>query len=343
VSSAETSERTAGERAEQELRTPAGLRRIVACFDGSEFGERVLPHALAMAKGLGAPLSLLRVLEGGGPGAAPLDPLDWNLHREEARSYLEGLVEPDERAGGAIEAEVIEGPAAEQICLWARHHDVDLTVLCTHGVSGQTEWSLASTARKLVDRVPGSILLVPATAAPGERIARYRRILVPLDGSARAESVLPLAARLAAAHDAELLLAHVVPAPELTEIGPLDAEDLELRERLLRRNERVANEYLDRLRARLAASDLSLRVLVLRGGDARSRLARLIADEAVDLVILSAHGRSGHSDVPLGSVTAYLITHAATPTLVVRSRSDSARRVAAKAVQGVRLPSQATP
>ena len=112
--------------------------------------------------------------------------------------------------------------------------------------------ALSSTARKLVEAVPGSLLLVPAD---GDRrdgcAARYRRIMVPLDGSARAESVLPIATRLAKAHEAELLIAHVTPAPELTKVGPLTAQDLELEQRVIARNERVARSYLDQIRARL--------------------------------------------------------------------------------------------
>src|SRR3546814_8945346 len=55
----------------------------------------------------------------------------------------------------------------------------------------------------------------------------YQRILVPLDGSRWAESVLPLAARIARAANAEILLAHVVPAPEMIEARPLEMEDKE--------------------------------------------------------------------------------------------------------------------
>jgi nucleotide-binding universal stress UspA family protein len=183
------------------------------------------------------------------------------------------------------------------------------------------------------------VLLIPPSA-PEARIVHYRRLLVPLDGSSRAESTLPLALRLAKAEGAELLLAHVVPVPELTEVGPLEAGDLELRGQLVRRNERVAHDYLDRIRARVVKGGISARALVLCDGDVRSRLARAIVDEAVDLVVLSAQGRSGHSDVPFGSVAAYLIAHAVAPLLIMCRHSVRAtRRVAAA---GGRLTSHAT-
>jgi nucleotide-binding universal stress UspA family protein len=316
---------------------------IAACVDGSALAERALPHALAMARALGAPLTLLRVLERNGAGAAPPDPLEWDIRRRESGDYVERLARAGESAEVPVEPEVIEGRAAEEICTWARRHRVGLLVLCTHGARGLTEWSLASTAHKLVEGAPRSVLLVPAAAPAQEGVARYRRLLVPLDGSQRAESVIPLAERIAVSQGAELLLAHVVPVPELIEIGPLDADSLELRERLVRRNERVAGEYLDRLRGQLAGSEVTVRPLVLHGGDARGRLARLIVDERVDLVVLAAHGRSGRSDAPLGSVAAHLVAHAEAPLLIVRQHAAAAmRRVSPAAREGVRLPSQAT-
>jgi nucleotide-binding universal stress UspA family protein len=323
----------------------AAFRRIAACLDGSPFAERVVAHALAVARALGAPVTLLRVIEGGSAGEPPADPLAWDLRRKEASEYLARLAEGcgDERA--PLDAEVIEGNVAEQICLWAKHHDADLTVLASHGLGGPAEWQLASNARKLAEHVPGSLLLVPAGAAPPPGSgARYGRVLVPLDGSLRAESVLPLATRLVAASEGELVLVHAVPVPELTEVGPLDAEDMELRDRLVRRNERVANEYLDRLRAQLAESVPSVRAIVLRGGDARGRLTRLIADLGVDLVVVAAHGRTGRTQLPCGSVTAHLMAYSAAPILIVRPRvARPLRRVQTEGTDSLRLPGLATP
>jgi nucleotide-binding universal stress UspA family protein len=69
----------------------------------------------------------------------------------------------------------------------------------------------------VVARTHASLLVVPAHGADGQRDGALllRRILVPLDCSPRAEWVFPLATALARAHDAELILAHVVPEPEI--------------------------------------------------------------------------------------------------------------------------------
>ena len=306
-------------RAGEPPTTPTSVREIVACLDGSELGRGIVPHAQLVARALGARLTLLRVLETEAIGAAPSDPLDWGIRQREARAYLDGLAAELGDLESDIRSELIQGRAAEQICSWAEQHDVDLTVLCSHGVRGVTDWDLASTARKLIDRIPGSLLLVPAAAAAKEKV-RYQRILVPLDGSPRAESVIPIAVRIAASQTAELLLVHVVPVPEITRTGPLDTEGVELERRLVEYNHRVASAYLDRIRARVSQAGSRVRALVVGEGSVRTRLERLIREEGVDLVVMSAYGYTCRTDCPCGSLTEYALTHATTPLLVVRDR-----------------------
>lgn len=302
------------------------FREILACVDGSELGSGVIPHAQAVTRALGARLTLLHVLETEATGAAPPDPVDWGIRRREARAHLEGLAADASDAESGIRSELIQGRAAEQICSWAAQHEVDLTVLCSHGARGVTDFDLASTARKLVDRVPGSLLLVPAAAAAKEGAVSYKRILVPLDGSPRAESVVPLAMRIAAFEGGEILFVHVVPVPEITRTGPLDAEGADLERRVVEHNQRVASTYLDHLRARASQAGLRARALVVGGGSVRSGLDRLIREERADLVVMSAHGYTGRTDSPCGSVTQYAVTHATAPLLVVRGRTEARMR-----------------
>jgi nucleotide-binding universal stress UspA family protein len=322
------------------------IRCVVACLDGSELGERALPHALAAASALGAPLTLLRVLELAPGQRSPADPMEWEIRRREARDYLDRLARSGSTAEAAVEMELIEGRAAEEICRWTARREAGLTVACTHGAGGRSPWVLASTARKLLDRAPGSLLLVPAAASAATGAAHDGRVLVPLDGSPQAESVLPIALRIASAQRAELLVVHVVPVPELTEIGPLDAADLELRDRIMRRNERVARTYLDRVRAHLCDPDVTLRTAILTGGDVATRLARFAVDEHADLLVLAAHGRGGaRFGTPCGGVTADLIARSSVPLLIVRSsqESRSMRRAAAQETLATRLPHHAAP
>lgn len=294
--------------------------RVVACLDRSRLSQKVIPYAAAIAQALQAPLTLLQVLEVASKAGAPADPIEWDIRRREAHEHIRRLA--SERGDGKVRIDtiIIEGQPAEQISLWARDQRVSLIAVGTHGDAGRTGWSLGDTARKLVEKASGALLLVPPTA-PDTRVVQYRRLLVPLDGSRQAESILPLATRLAKAEQAKLLLTHVIPVPELTEIGPLEAEDIDLREQVVRRNERVARQYLDRIRTGMVEQGVSVDVILVEG-DVRNRLTRLAVDEAADLILLSAHGRGGRLDVACGSVAFHVLTHAAMPLLLVLRHSQ---------------------
>ncbi len=294
---------------------------IVACLDRSRQSHQVVRHALAIAGAMGVPVTLLRVLEAGPAGDVRADPLEWEIRRREARASLEPLAAILCDGRCAVDSEIVEGHAADQICLWSADRSPELVVMGVHGEGGQNDDGLGNTARSVLDRSTSSVLLVPAAenSSASMGAVRYRRLLVPVDGSSRAESVLPFAIRIAEAAKADLLIAYVIAVPELIESGPLEPDDIEMRERVVHRNERVAKEYLARLRGHVALKGLSARTMVLRGDDVRSRLVRLIADENADLVVVSTHGHSGRRDVSYGSVTAHLIAHSAVPLLIVRN------------------------
>lgn len=316
---------------------------VAVCVDRSEHSRKALPHARSIANALGIPATLLHVVETSPAAGIGTDPIEWDLLRREARNTLNRWVKTYSVTGDHADAEVIEGRPAEQICRWARDHTSDLIVLCTQGEGEPAAGGIGSTAREVAEHAGSSILLVPASVQLDAATVRYRRILVPLDGSPLAESVIPLAARIATAEGAELLLVHVVPMPELTHSGPADAEDLKLLDELVTRNEAAAKKYLNRMKTRLAQKGVSVKVLTMRGGDARSWLPQVALERDVDLVLLSAHGRSGRSDTPCGSVTSHLMTHLAAPLMIVRPKQAPAfRHVSAPAQHmDVRHPNRA--
>lgn len=309
------------EHPETEARqTALPFDKVAACVDKSQVGVDVLRHASALARVFDLPLVILHVLESSVPEHTPQDPLDWHVQYRAAEAYLDQLVSGvAESVSFPVERELLHGRAAEQICQRAAATPANLTVLGRYGEHGPSTWWLSSTARKIVEAVPGSVLLVPDKhdAHPDDAV-RYRRVMVPLDGSAVAERAVTVAARLAGSDAAELLLVHVVPPAGVARIGPPGEGEGELERRVNEHNEQRARVYLDRLRARLRADGLAARVLVLRPADARTRLVNLVADERVDLVVCSAHGHSRPPATACGSVAAYLLTHVNVPVLVLR-------------------------
>jgi nucleotide-binding universal stress UspA family protein len=171
----------------------------------------------------------------------------------------------------------------------------------------------------VVARTRTSVLVVPAHAAEGQRIGdvRLRRILVPLDCSPRAECILPLATALARAHDAEMILAHVVPEPEMPRRLPPSVEDVAVASQLTERNRVEGERYLIELRDRLEPKPHVRTRIVM--SSRRARAIRTMADEAdVDLVMVSAHGRTGDALERYGSVAARLLEESSRPIIVLQ-------------------------
>jgi nucleotide-binding universal stress UspA family protein len=299
----------------------APFDRITACVDGSRVGEEVLRQASRLAKVFGVRLTVLHVLEPGRVDGTPEDPLDWRLHHRSAAAYLDRLV-AQVAAGAAVpvEPELLRGRAAEQICHRLSASRTSLTVIGRYGERGPSAWWLSSTARKVIETVPGSVMLVPEVADPDGEDGVYRRLMVPLDGSSLAESAMSVGARVAGAHGAELLMVHVVPRAGVVRVGAPSEEDRELERRVTERNQAAARRYLDRLRARFLAGGIRTRAVLLGAGDPRTRLMDLIGREAVDLVVCSAHGHSRPPGTSCGSVAEYLLRHVRVPMLVLREQ-----------------------
>lgn len=315
----------------------AESRQVVACIDNSAHAPSVAAHAHAIASALDLPVTFMHVLDARPETGIRPDPIEWDLRRHEARRALGALTSLRPPSGRAAQLKLSEGLVADEICRYSSEPSAHLLVLGANGDSA-SPGALGGTARVVLEQAPASILLVPGTA-PVMPDQRYRKILVPLDGSKWAESVLPLAVRLAKSAGAQLILTHVVPTPEFMETSPLGVGDRELRENVVKRNEISARSYLEHMQGCVAASGIAVRTLLVRSDDARTQLAAQIAAESADLVILSARGtgRRHHIDLPYGSVAAYLMTHSPVPVLMVRP-SRVPDPPAHRVMEAVRLP-----
>jgi nucleotide-binding universal stress UspA family protein len=294
------------------------LEKIVVPLDRSPLAECVLPHAIAVAHALDARLTLLHVLsppaKQDGPRA--VDSLDWHLRRAEAESYLQEVRERLREAGVAVETNVLEGDAAERILDFTRENQVGLAIMSSHGQSGLSGWNVSSIVQKVIMRALTSLMIVRAyqPAQTGLSDLRYRRMLVPLDASARAECVLPLAATLARASEAQVVLAHVVQRPQMPRRTPLSQEDSELAERIVERNRVEAEHYLDEVRTQFPAGAVRTRLLI--GNHVAAAVHELADEEHADLVLLSAHGYSGEMRWPYGGLVASFVAFGSSPLLI---------------------------
>lgn len=302
-----------------------GFHHLLVCLDRSATAEAVLPLVAHLAHSHGARVTLLHVLEPPSDpgGLRATDALGWEIVRQEAQAYLDSLAQRLRDDDIQIQVHLSEGRAAPRVAALTDELDVDLLVLSAYGESGPTAWRLGDTARKILATANGSVLVVPAHD-PG-RIPGVppRRVLVPLDGSARSECVLTTALQIARADAAEVILAHVVADPVRTELL-FEPEDLDLARKVADRLMSRVTRYLDRQRQLLVAGGVRASVAVGRAEDHRQGLLALAATQRADLIVLSAHGSVCNPRHRFGSVTAYVLAHSTVPVLMVQDLRESA-------------------
>jgi nucleotide-binding universal stress UspA family protein len=142
--------------------------------------------------------------------------------------------------------------------------------------------------------------------------------MVPLDGSRRAENVLPMVTVLARFHQSRIHLVHVVRAPEMARQMPLAREDVDLSNRVITRNREEAIRYLDQVRLHSALEGIDVETHLLTGDHATSALHEFADQEHIDLVALSAHGYSGNNRWPYGSMVNNFILYSKVPLIIVQ-------------------------
>jgi nucleotide-binding universal stress UspA family protein len=295
---------------------------ILVPLDGSQLAECVLPHVVAIARAFNAKVILLRVLEKNrGNGTVQLfDLLNWQIKKTEAKLYLDKVSERLIESGLRIETAVLEGLVAETITEYALSQGIKLIILSSHGRSGLSQWGLSSITQKIIFSAPASLLIIRAhQPAISESIElQYSRIVVPLDGSRRAENVLPMVTLLARFHQSRIHIVHVVKTPEMARQMPPSREDVELSDRIVTRNQEEAIRYLDTVRLQSPLDGIDVQTLLLTSDNAAASLHELAEKESIDMVALSAHGYSGNIQWPYGSMVSNFILYSKVPLLIVQ-------------------------
>lgn len=139
----------------------------------------------------------------------------------------------------------------------------------------------------------------------------FERILVPLDGSPRAELILPQLARLLRREDSEVLLLRAFHVPQGDAWMDLPRQNLAL-------EREAAQKYVHDLAKRMAGQGAKVHGRVVEGLPASSIL-ECADQEGATLIAMSTHGRSGLSRWVMGSVAEKVVRASRVPMLLVRS------------------------
>lgn len=146
----------------------------------------------------------------------------------------------------------------------------------------------------------------------------YRKILVPLDGSLRAETILPHVESLALRLGAEVVLLYVDAGADLMlerdEVADVDAF-LDRRRQLIKKR----HLYLQAIADKWHSAGIRTEVRIARGAVVAG-IIDVARQTGADLVAMASHGEGGEQRTFYGSVAASLLNRIDRPLLLIRSR-----------------------
>ncbi|NND71586.1 MAG: universal stress protein [Rhodothermales bacterium] len=304
------------------LQTTTQFKKILVATDFSPCSNGALEYALAIARVSGASLQLMHVIGSvEGDAWSPLRYIPETHATGETpdtlvQEFLDKEMNRVDTTGLTTDTVRLHGNPARMLVRYAVDEGMDLIVLGTFGRSGLQRMVIGSTALKVIQNAPCSVIAVNADwiASKGDlKNFKIDRILVPVDLSDFSRGLIRAAGDLAEAYSADVDVIHVVESlPYLNALaGIMTAGDLvpTLSKRAATDIREIWNEY---------GTDSITPKMVVKEGHSAGSVVDYARETDADMIVISPHGRSGASRFLLGSTTERVVRTAHNPVLVYR-------------------------
>ena len=296
--------------------------KILIPLDGSRTAEKVLPYARYLAGRFKIPIEPLAVID--------IVEMTAHMSAEKAR-FLDTMVEDSAKhstaylrgiastfPGADVKCSIERGRAEDVIIEKGEADTAMLITMATHGRSGLNRFLLGSVSEKVLRGTANPLLLVRATEeAKSVGEATLESIIVALDGSELAESVIPMAAGLAKKLGLEVILFRGYHIPDNAYTGD-DSNYAVNYEEMIAGVRDEANEYLEKEAADVKKLGIEKVSFVTKEGFAADEMIDLGRKTPNNLIAMCSHGRSGVKRWVLGSVAETVVRHSAGPVLISR-------------------------
>ena len=233
-----------------------------------------------------------------------------------AKNYLDSISR--RLSGLTVKSFVKRGYAAEIIVEEAEKDKNILITMATHGRSGLTRWLLGSTAEKVVRGARNPVFLVRANEKAENRDIACKTVIVPLDGSQVAESILPSVVDLAKTLNLDVLLIRSFRVPASMYVGDEGYYAIDI-EQDRKQFEAEAYVYLTKKQNELTGQEIGNVAIVCREGYSADEIIALSERTPGAMIAMCTHGHSGITRWAMGSVTETVVRHAQVPVLIRRA------------------------
>jgi nucleotide-binding universal stress UspA family protein len=316
-------------------------RRILVPLDGSELDRATIPHLRALAT-VQSEILLQRVLPARRATDGPGGKIEPAWRRAEEIEGCDAQLRMIATALRDITPHIAQltsiGDPVEEILRVVETREIDLILMATRGFGIPESPRADSITSQIAQIATAPVMILPphADAAPVDTddTAHYRRIIVPMDGSARARAAIPVAAALARRQGRPVRLVRCVPSLDAL-FPPRDTADLAGERADYHHYADRRADVLDALRAdaRMLPPEIVRETAILTGAPAEA-----ITGEAGpgDIIVIASHGERGGRPWRLGSVAKRIVGAAGAPVVLVpveerRARKRAQRRPAPEA------------
>jgi len=284
------------------------LHTILVPLDGSSMSEQALLPASRLAQTSKAKLILVRA--SWSPDRPEHDPMTAQMEAVRgARAYLEGVATSLRHEGLEVETCVPFALAATGVLREIDLCHADLVIMASHRRPAPDHQIYGSVARAVLaqSRAPVLVMRVNELGQPDAKLTDRPRLLVPLDGSALSEAVLPSAIEFARTLDWSMTLLRVLPERPALAWGPGGALG----------EEASAISYLVGVAAPLRKTGMRIATIVQRGSPADAILD-VSHQHDTCVIAMTTHGQTGLREMLFGSVAMTVLSRSELPLLLVR-------------------------
>ena len=303
------------------------FHKILVPLDGSPLAERALEPALRLAQDNQSELLLLSI-----PFAKHLfveDPIGYKVispetsietTRAELSAYLHRLIETRTPSEAVLYSRIRYGDEASVIVDTAVTEEIDLIVMSTHGFTGLSRWFLGSVTEKVLRSAPCPVLVIRDNKP-------VSHVLITLDGSQLSEQALAPGFALAHCYDADVTLLRVkqdeILDPNL--VTELEAYEQGLGNRAKDDFNFRSDHYLAQLAEQYGHLSRKHVQTIAVTGPVAAEILEAIEAEAIDVVVMSTHGRTGLRRWVYGSITEKVMRQATCSMLITRPPTEALR------------------
>jgi nucleotide-binding universal stress UspA family protein len=297
--------------------------RLLIPLDGSKTAEAALPYGRTLARTLKIPVELLSIVDitvlatQVFRGSGYFEPIIAETVRS-SEEYLNRIAKtfPADNVSCTVET-----GKAEDVIIEKAGSDATLTAMATHGRSGIDRLIMGSVAEKVLRSAINPLILIRASEeADSEGLAVLKSVIVPLDGSELAETVLSPVVQLANALKLEVILLRAYQIPMNTYAGMEDSYPIDY-EKISGALKEEAQSYLERKVAELKRNGIEKLSFVISEGSGAGEIVALGRRTPDNLIAMCTHGRSGIKRWVLGSVTEKVVRLSEDPVLIIRGRN----------------------